>query len=473
MIVPNVFNLNDRYNRGDRCLPFGGILMSENAADNNVVDEVIAEPTAEVQAEAVEPSVEEQPAMSRDALLELVADGQRVLGQGRAEEALMIAESVLETDPEFVAGLALKGDALERLGRITDALEAYEKVIELKPDSTLDRIRASHLRKLASSTDDLAVVPAVAPKRQALIAAGATFLVFTALCASIYLATRPQTTASNTADQTGNKPVVETFPTVAPVPTGPSNTSTGSTLPPGENTTVNTPVNNGPTTAVSANPGYTNRNLLADSGSRVLGRPEDDGNQPLTPPLPGQGPLSITPRNDGQASNTTTSGGQGNNNPPKNNATSGGNGGQTNPDPPVLENKKENSDPGTIIIKPSTGGNTGQGSTGGQPVKDDNDNAKSATALIAVARDAFLKGEYARAADAYEKALKAGATKGATYQRLAQCYDKLGRKADAINAYERAIAAFQAMLANGSGDTDRINTAIESCRTALKNLRGA
>lgn len=445
--------------------------MSDNAADNNVVDEIVTDPATEVQAEAVEPAVEEQPAMSRDALLELVADGQRVLGQGRAEEALMIADSVLESDPEFVAGLALRGDSLERLGRISEALEAYEKVIELKPDSTLDRIRATHLRKLASSTDDLAVVPAVAPKRQALIAASATFLVFTALCASIYFATRPQTTAAASTDQKSDKPVVEAFPTVAPVPTGPGTNATSSALPPGETNTSAQPTGVAPGTNVNGQPGYINRTPSNNNGSSVLGRgdeTEPDGNfRPLNPPLPGGGPLTITPRNDGQASNTTTGGGQGNGqkSPPPTN--------ETGPPPAVLDNKEKQSDPGTIIIKPSTGGSTGTGSTGGQPVKDDSDNAKSATALIAVARDAFLKGEYARAADAYEKALKAGATKGATYQRLAQCYDKLGRKSDAINAYERAIAAFQAMLANGSGDTDRINTAIESCRTALKNLRGA
>jgi tetratricopeptide (TPR) repeat protein len=77
-------------------------------------------------------------------------------------------------------------------------------------------------------------------------------------------------------------------------------------------------------------------------------------------------------------------------------------------------------------------------------------------------------GNHAKAADAYEKALALGASPASTNQRLAQCYVKLNRKADAIKAYERAITAFERMDQNDI----RVQAMLDACRAELKDLRG-
>jgi tetratricopeptide (TPR) repeat protein len=126
-----------------------------------------------------------------------------------------------------------------------------------------------------------------------------------------------------------------------------------------------------------------------------------------------------------------------------------------------------------VEIRPSAGSEqSGKSGGGSEPVAPDSPDARtSAEVLIRTARDAFVRGDYGRASDAYEKALARGASRGSTNQRLAQCYERLGRKGDAIAAYERAVAAYQSQLAGG-GDNSRIQAALDSSRQALKNLRG-
>jgi len=105
--------------------------------------------------------------------------------------------------------------------------------------------------------------------------------------------------------------------------------------------------------------------------------------------------------------------------------------------------------------------------TGGNNVTAEDRGAQIDT-LIRVAREQQIMGNWAKAADAYEKALALGASPASTNQRLAQCYEKLGRKADAIKAYERAIQAFERLDQNDV----RVQTQIDACRQALKLLRG-
>ena len=89
-------------------------------------------------------------------------------------------------------------------------------------------------------------------------------------------------------------------------------------------------------------------------------------------------------------------------------------------------------------------------------------------ALIRVARDRYAKGEFESAASAYEKAIKAGASKGSSNQRLAQCYEKLGRKDEAVSAYKKAMSAFEAQQAKNP--EARIERAIAACHKAMALL---
>lgn len=396
----------------------------------------------------------QEPTLTRDQLIELVADGQRALGQGRADEALMVAESVLESDSDLPAAWALKGDALERLNRLPEALSCYEKVIELKPDSTLDRIRANHLRKLAM-VDELAV-PVTAPNRkQALLAAVAATVLVVSVGTAVMLASQPAAASvTNIEETTGGQGDMTTFNTPAPVPTGTPNSTflpntpnpagNSSAVPPSEGYLHLPPGVNNLGNGARQLPGVQNNNLVSDEGE--------------VPPV---NPVVIASNNDG------------------NPAQNGGNGRnvENDPEPPINDSgfappgRKED-DPGFIEIKNSE--NQGRpNNSGGEiiPSQNDEDARKTAETLINVARQDFLRGDYAKAADAYEKALRAGASRGSTNQRLAQCYERMGRKADGIQAYERAIQSYQSDLASG-GDSNRLNGAIEVCRQAIKNLRG-
>ena len=55
-------------------------------------------------------------------------------------------------------------------------------------------------------------------------------------------------------------------------------------------------------------------------------------------------------------------------------------------------------------------------------------------------------------------------------QRLAQCYENLGKKSDAVNAYQRAAQALKDKIGSGKGNTARDKAALESCEAAIKVL---
>ncbi|MCH7945975.1 MAG: tetratricopeptide repeat protein, partial [Armatimonadetes bacterium] len=135
------------------------------------------------------------------------------------------------------------------------------------------------------------------------------------------------------------------------------------------------------------------------------------------------------------------------------------------PDPGVVGNDTESDDPGSrVIIEVKASGRVDP-TAGSQTVQD---RAAEAETLIRVARNHFIVGDFAKAADAWEKALVAGASPASTNQRLAQSYEKLDRTADAIAAYKRAIQAFEQRDQND----ERVKSALDSCRQALKLLEG-
>lgn len=375
--------------------------------------------------------------LSEKEMMDMTAEGQRVLGQGRADEALMLAISMLETNPNFAPALALQGDALERLGRHTEAYASYEKILNLGLDTPLDRIRAAHLQRLMDSAD-LEPVTVPSSRRQALFAAAAACVLV--ICAStglVFAARGPDANAKPLAVK--DEPYVQNFP-IAPVPI------------PGANTVpTNGEQNLGQT---NNSPGVVGQVTVPPTGNR-LPMPGVDEIPPLNPNVMPGAPDNLTIAPTGPSVPTPNPGGY---QPPVDNGD--------NPEPPPVTNpggnKREN-DPGIIDITVVGGdGNNGTTATNDQEAK----------ALIQVARDAALQNNYAKAADAYEKALRAGAPVGSTNQRLAQCYEKLGRRNDAIKAYERAIKAYEQAIQRGTGDTSLYKAYLETCKQAVKVLRG-
>src|SRR5688572_17391000 len=89
---------------------------------------------------------------------DLVADGYRIFNEGRTDEARLIAETTLHDEPNSSSALSLRGMCHERAGELALALECFEKVVDLNPDSPLDKIKVTHLRQ-AITGKSLAEVP--------------------------------------------------------------------------------------------------------------------------------------------------------------------------------------------------------------------------------------------------------------------------------------------------------------------------
>jgi tetratricopeptide (TPR) repeat protein len=124
--------------------------------------------------------------------------------------------------------------------------------------------------------------------------------------------------------------------------------------------------------------------------------------------------------------------------------------------------------PAVVDIRPSNPAGR-EPTAGSEPLSRD---PNEANVLIRVARQHFLTGEYGKAADAYSKALAAGADPGPTNQRLAQCLEKLGQRSAAASAYERAMRAYEAALNSGKGDPAKLKAALDACRQAAKLAQG-
>jgi hypothetical protein len=151
-----------------------------------------------------------------------------------------------------------------------------------------------------------------------------------------------------------------------------------------------------------------------------------------------------------------------------------GGGGKTNPDDPQPDNgtNQGTQPPATTPKEDPNKGieiklHKNQKAVGGtEPVEDAGNGLQ---ALMKAAQDQYLLGQYAKAANTYEKALAAGGDPGRVNQRIGQCYERLGNTSAAISAYQRAEAALQ--MAVTSGRTSA-KPALDAVRSALKNLRG-
>ncbi len=363
----------------------------------------------------------------------LVADGRRSLGEGRIEEAQMIAKTVLDVDPDSLSALLLLGDTSEKLSQYDQAVESYELALKLKPDSPLERIRLAHLRKLAAQQEIAFQEPQ--SKRQTIWAAVAVAFLLICVGSALLLASQPQTTKALAKNDTASDETINAFNVPPPVPSGP--------LRPNGDQAPTTAADVQAGTAAATGGAMTRKAFAGSSG--IADREGNVSVQPMSPGNLGSGPVTdVTNKTPSLPKTSDPTPDQ-----PKDPATT--------PDATTAPSKsdpKEN--PGIIDIKPSSG----KSSTDGDP-SEDPDN------LIRAARDFYAQGNYAKALEIYQKALRAGASPGSTNQRMAQCYEKLGRTAEAISAYKRAIQAYE-----NQGKSARTDRAIESCRKAIQVLGG-
>jgi tetratricopeptide (TPR) repeat protein len=376
----------------------------------------------------------------------LIAEGFRIFNEGRTGEARLIAETTLAENPNSTSALSLKGMCHERAGELVEALAEYERVVELNPDSALDKIKVTHLRQSISGK----VLFEPSPRKgRALLGAAAAVVLVVAVGVAIAsngpdpknlamneMARGPLTDVFKPADT--QEPKVDKDPKAA----DPS----GSTGPQGSMSGQQAPSQGGGT-------GNNIRLPNAPSASRL---PDVLSQNQLGGPIGGPAPVKLDMPKTFGVTPEVGSKSEGDNLDPKIDPSGG---------EKVEEPAKPAENPGIIDIKVSgSRPNTLGGST---PISEQN----GVEALLRTANQQFLLGKYGQAAGTYEAALRAGASTGSTSQRIAQCYANSGNRDAAAAAYRRAINSYESSMTR-NGESPRLKSALESCRQALKVLGG-
>lgn len=391
-----------------------------------------------------------------DALREhekLVREGQKLVLEGRLDEAFAVAETAVANHPGSRDAYALKASVHERRQELGDAIECFERIVELDPDSAIDKIKLSHLRNTLLLHDPVA--EAERPRRRrALFAATAAVVLVVAVGAAIgaiqsQMARNREPKLVMGSDAEKNAAPFDANLRPAPEvgtnqgePTG-GNDPNATAAPPSGTALLPNQGTGQPDTASPGRVIVDPRDRLPDVGNGDIG----DG---------GQRPIKVDP-----VPNNPNEGNGG--------ATGTGNAGRTDP-PPTVDNPNPTAlparaadDPGFIDIQVSRGAPTPPGT----PVRTEN----KAQALLKAAQNQHQSGNLPQAALGYEKALEAGADPGRTNQQLASVYKALGRRNDAVRAYRRAAQAYEAQIAQG-GDRNRLTLAMDVCQQEIANLGG-
>ena len=368
----------------------------------------------------------------------MVSDAQKLFGEGRYDEAALVATAVLENDPDNVDALALRGDCHERLGEYNLALDCYKQILVIQPESQLDRIRVARLEKMIDS-DIVEVGQPTTRRRTALGAAVAAAILLVSTGSALIIAT--QQTDGEIGSTVEDSSVSQApFYAVAPVPGGPNFSPTYQPGPADSDLDGLENVENSdgsiPPILTRGVPNDFQRNRLPGINDAVInpnGTTRFDRGELIDPTSPREG-------------NTTV-------------ATNGNR--IQDPDPPVVA--EEDNGNSNMIAEVKVREFASKPTSGSEVVGD----ANEVTTLIRVAREHYILGNYDKAAAAFKQAIKLGASPASTNQRLAQCYEKLGEKALAIQAYEKAIEAFEKL----DQDDTLVKASLDACRQALKLLR--
>lgn len=411
----------------------------------------------------------------------LIEEGNALFNQGRTEEAMAVAEACVLSNPSSVPALSLKTLCHERRGEIAEALECADRIVDLNPDSELDKIKRNALRTRLQV--DLRV-PEAPDRRVALV--GAVSAVVLVACLGVGIARITSRPTENALVR--NDPVV--------------NQNLGAGLNPGANLGL-TNQNLGGNSAANPNQAPQNANPQPTNGESARQQQPGVGDEPplgnrnnerrasspfgdiKLPTAPGElpdasdgsgvAPVLLNPGNldierSDRGSNTNTIARP---NPPKT-VTNGGDG----PDPgnittPVPQKTQEEptEDPmkGIEIQVRSGGGNGNSGRAPGGPAPLGGNGLEM---LQRVGTEQYQLGNYAAAARSYEQAVSAGGDAIVLNQRIGQSYSRLGRNSEAAEAYRRCIAACDAAIASGRGNRGRQESVKATAEQALKVLQG-
>ncbi len=381
---------------------------------------------------------------ARSLLGRAVGQGFVKFNEGNIVEAAAIAEHALVSDPELPEAISLKAMCHEYNMQFAEALECYRRVLDINPNSSLDRIKVDQMQNMLSM--GAAEIPGALPNRRVALIRATAAAVFVLAIGSLAATMMSHRRDDGPAPDVAVSKPVEQFATNFPdTPT----TAAQSTAAPSK-ASDETPVAN----SVAAVPAQERASPAAvqnvpSSGSRAL--PAIDPSTANTPVDPQPFKIEIVPDKvvpDKQ--------------PPKN----------VDPDPKPAETLASTSaqpqtfDSSVIEIKVS---NPKHVTGGAQEVADTN----NLQVLAHTASAQFQLRHYDSAAKAYERLLRSGGDASTVNQRLGQCYENLGRRSDALGAYQKAITALESNISSGKGNATRARSALDACKQAVKVLQGS
>lgn len=397
------------------------------------------------------PLAQEEAIDAREELDKQLDHGFELFHHGRTDEAWLNVESCLLADPQNIRALSLKGLILERRGLILDAIECYESIVAKDPNAALERMKLQTLRALLDSRK--AEDPAK-HRRLALGIAVCTGLLVIAIVGAIVVS-RSQPPAVVTTQDGKPKYTVDSFTSndraqaLKQADQSDQQTSESST----QDQTASQKDN-----AQTSDAG---RAKLGGPISGQLPNPANDSGQDAAGQF-----KPVNPLDHAEIKPIPSSADQAIASPTNNNVGGPANSAQTkDPDPSAVSptDNQPPKRPAVVDIQLSHG------------QANDSDlaiDSNGVEAMVRTARGQYQVGNYEAAASTYERALSAGADPALTNQRLAQCYERLGRNSEAKDAYGKAITAIQNQINLGKGNKDRLMAALNSSQQALKNLQG-
>jgi len=361
------------------------------------------------------------PNWRREQAERLLREAMSLNEQGRAEEALLACEGALALDPELLPALSLKALLHEKRGQIEQAIETYQRVVQLNPLSISERARLEALRRQPRAVVQasgyrtrplwLEALPAIL----GFIGAGVVLIV--GLVAILRLSA----------------------PTPAPVAAPPASAST-ETVPHGAQPTT-------PPASAPVPPQQEAVPPVMVDPSRLALAPTPETPAPprgAIPPAPPPAPTSPEKRNTQTAPNGTQPS-------PKNGQPQKGQD-ELLPDVEVREGAQS----GVYEIYVHRG-ETPSERPPAQPREDP----------LEIARRHQMAGNYREAIAAYEQALPTAPSPGEVHQQIAICYLRLGEKANARAHFQQAIQAYQEQIQRGH-QVEAAREGIRACEQGLK-----
>ena len=350
----------------------------------------------------------------QEKLKEIVTKGMESYQSGNLDEAMAIADHSIITNPSYGEAYALKGLIHERKGAYAEAFDAYETVVALNPDSTIDKIKLNQLRNAFAVRQG--GEPRADRKSAALMAVAAMVLVLSVGGISYGIIQSSKETKQGTSN---NAPITQTNPLL----NADQSKSTGQ---PGVNVNPN-----------KQNPGpgevkpTSDDNGTADTGTRTSSRSSGGGSRSYFGGS--DGPIIVDP--------------------------------PSGPVGPKLPDPTHTAGNGTKITNttptPNNGGDTG---------KDDPQPTPSGSTMeISVSHPKGDGSGNSGGSGSIESATSSST--GKMYQRQGQTHQRSGKTAQAREAYQKAIDAYQKEIDSGKGDKDAATAGINSSRQALKNLK--